>query len=121
MRVCAGLGVRGAMRVSFAKRSILRSVLKHHASQHICCLKPIIIDRAPVCACGGWCGWVREGRCVCAGLRGAQTSKEVVPSSMAINRSLRGILRMKIINIAPRAGGVCSAVAGGGGGVPTNR
>ena len=75
--------------------------------------------RARVCV--WWLVWVRGGRCVCAGLRGAQTSKEVVPSSMAINRSLRGILRMKIINIAPRAGGVCSAVAGGGGGVPTNR
>ena len=57
---------------------------------------------------------------MCAWLRGAQTSKEVVPSSMAINRSLRGILRMKIINIAPRAGGVCS-VAGGGVCIPTNR
>ena len=48
------------MRVSFAKRSILRSVLKHHASQHICCLKPIIIDRACACACAGW-GWVHVG------------------------------------------------------------
>ena len=85
--VCGG-AVRCAMRVSFAKRSILRSVLKHHASQHICCLKPIIIDRAPACACGGWgrvVHGVGEGGKACAGLRGAQTSKEVVPSSMAIN------------------------------------
>eukprot|EP00964_Phaeocystis_antarctica_P063258 scaffold37946_cov72-Phaeocystis_antarctica.AAC.4 len=74
--------------------------------------------RARVCV--WWLACVCAGRCVCSGLRGAQTSKEVVPSSMAINRSLRGILRMKIINIAPRGGGVCS-VAGGGVCVPTNK
>ena len=55
----------GRKRVSFAKRSIFRSALKHHASQHICCLKPIIVDRAPARACAGW----RAGGCAgwCAG------------------------------------------------------
>ena len=52
----------GRKRVSFAKRSIFRSALKHHASQHICCLKPIIVDRAPARACAGWCaGWCVAG------------------------------------------------------------